>query len=72
MNKTFYLNLKAELEVSNLQRNIQFIEENLEKTEDRLIQSNRKLNEASQAADESERYFEMINEIIFLFKQKYI
>ena len=72
MNTTFYLNLKAELEVSNLQRNIQFIEENLEKTEDRLIQSNRKLNEASQAADESERYFEMINEIIFLFKQKYI
>ena len=39
-----------------LQRKVQLLEEDLEKTEERLVQATTKLNEASQAADESERY----------------
>jgi hypothetical protein len=41
--------------VSALQRRVQLIEEDLEKTDERLTQATTKLNEASQAADESER-----------------
>ena len=48
--------LKAELEVSSLQRRVQLIEDDLEKTEERLNLATTKLNEASQAADDSDRY----------------
>ena len=52
--------IKAEQEVSALQRRIQLLEEDLERAEERLAQATSKLEEASKAADESERY-------IFLF-----
>ena len=41
--------------MSALQRRVQLIEDDLEKTDERLQQATTKLNEASQAADESER-----------------
>jgi len=42
--------------VAALNRRIQLIEEDLERSEERLKVATSKLEEASQAADESERY----------------
>nr|CAD7405543.1 unnamed protein product [Timema poppensis] len=47
--------LKAESEVAALNRRIQLLEEDLERSEERLATATSKLAEASQAADESER-----------------
>lgn len=49
----FYL--QAESEVAALNRRIQLLEEDLERSEERLATATAKLAEASQAADESER-----------------
>lgn len=49
------MNGQAETEVSALNRRIQLIEDNLEKSEERLRIAMTKLGEAQQAADESER-----------------
>lgn len=46
---------KTEAEVGGLQRRIVLVEEDLERTEERLAQATQKLEEASHAADESER-----------------
>ena len=46
---------KAEGEVAALNRRIQLLEEDLERSEERLNTATTKLAEASQAADESER-----------------
>jgi tropomyosin-1 len=46
---------QAEGEVAALNRRIQLIEEDLERSEERLKIATQKLEEASQAADESER-----------------
>lgn len=48
--------LQAESEVAALNRRIQLLEEDLERSEERLATATAKLAEASQAADESERY----------------
>lgn len=48
-------NLQAESEVAALNRRIQLLEEDLERSEERLGSATAKLSEASQAADESER-----------------
>lgn len=50
---SFYF--QAEGEVAALNRRIQLIEEDLERSEERLKIATQKLEEASQAADESER-----------------
>lgn len=47
---------QAESEVAALNRRIQLLEEDLERSEERLATATAKLAEASQAADESERY----------------
>jgi len=47
--------LQAESEVAALNRRIQLLEEDLERSEERLATATTKLAEASQAADESER-----------------
>lgn len=47
--------LQAEGEVAALNRRIQLLEEDLERSEERLNTATTKLAEASQAADESER-----------------
>ena len=47
--------LQAESEVAALNRRIQLLEEDLERSEERLATATAKLAEASQAADESER-----------------
>lgn len=47
--------LQAESEVAALNRRIQLLEEDLERSEERLGSATAKLSEASQAADESER-----------------
>jgi predicted nucleic acid-binding Zn-ribbon protein len=47
---------QAESEVAALNRRIQLLEEDLERSEERLSTATAKLAEASQAADESERY----------------
>lgn len=47
--------LQAESEVAALNRRIQLLEEDLERSEERLATATAKLSEASQAADESER-----------------
>ena len=47
---------QAEGDVAALNRRIQLIEEDLERSEERLKVATAKLEEASQAADESERY----------------
>ncbi|XP_037922222.1 uncharacterized protein LOC119658701 isoform X5 [Hermetia illucens] len=46
---------RAESEVAALNRRIQLLEEDLERSEERLASATAKLSEASQAADESER-----------------
>lgn len=48
--------LQAESEVAALNRRIQLLEEDLERSEERLATATAKLAEASQAADESERF----------------
>lgn len=47
---------QAESEVAALNRRIQLLEEDLERSEERLATATAKLSEASQAADESERW----------------
>lgn len=47
---------QAESEVAALNRRIQLLEEDLERSEERLATATAKLAEASQAADESERF----------------
>lgn len=47
--------LQAESEIAGLNRRIQLLEEDLERSEERLATATAKLAEASQAADESER-----------------
>jgi len=51
----FLVALQAESEVAALNRRIQLLEEDLERSEERLATATAKLAEASQAADESER-----------------
>ena len=48
---------QAEGEVQALTRRIRLLEEDFESTETRLQSATEKLEEASKAADESERYF---------------
>ena len=50
-----YHYLQAEGEVAALNRRIQLLEEDLERSEERLATATQKLAEASHAADESER-----------------
>ena len=50
------LSFQAEGEVAALNRRIQLLEEDLERSEERLATATQKLAEASHAADESERY----------------
>lgn len=52
--------LQAEGEVAALNRRIQLLEEDLERSEERLATATQKLAEASHAADESERYAQNI------------
>ncbi|KAJ8943572.1 hypothetical protein NQ318_008276 [Aromia moschata] len=47
---------EAESEVAALNRRIQLLEEDLERSEERLATATAKLAEASAAADESERF----------------
>lgn len=51
-----FLSLQAESEVAALNRRIQLLEEDLERSEERLATATAKLAEASAAADESERF----------------
>ena len=51
----FVLFFQAEGEVAALNRRIQLLEEDLERSEERLATATQKLAEASHAADESER-----------------
>ena len=51
----FILFFQAEGEVAALNRRIQLLEEDLERSEERLATATQKLAEASHAADESER-----------------
>ena len=53
--KLMYFILQAEGEVAALNRRIQLLEEDLERSEERLATATQKLAEASHAADESER-----------------
>ena len=50
-----FFSFQAEGEVAALNRRIQLLEEDLERSEERLNTATTKLAEASQAADESER-----------------
>lgn len=50
-----FVSLQAESEVAALNRRIQLLEEDLERSEERLATATAKLAEASAAADESER-----------------
>ena len=52
---SFRLFFQAEGEVAALNRRIQLLEEDLERSEERLATATQKLAEASHAADESER-----------------
>ena len=54
--KCLFTVLQAEGEVAALNRRIQLLEEDLERSEERLATATQKLAEASHAADESERY----------------
>lgn len=59
LHKSWYLSavlFQAESEVAALNRRIQLLEEDLERSEERLATATAKLSEASQAADESERW----------------
>lgn len=51
----FLFLIQAESEIAALNRRIQLLEEDLERSEERLAAATFKLAEASQAADESER-----------------
>lgn len=59
--------LKAESEVAALNRKVQMIEEDLERSEERSQAAASKLAEASQAADESQRYFCAIIYLIYIY-----
>ena len=52
---SFFFFFQAEGEVAALNRRIQLLEEDLERSEERLATATQKLAEASHAADESER-----------------
>ena len=52
---SFLVSDQAEGEVAALNRRIQLLEEDLERSEERLATATQKLAEASHAADESER-----------------
>lgn len=56
---------QAESEVAALNRRIQLLEEDLERSEERLATATAKLSEASQAADESERWVRHITHALF-------
>lgn len=65
--------LQAESEVAALNRRIQLLEEDLERSEERLATATAKLAEASQAADESERYSLLIlNKYVSLEKELFV
>lgn len=53
--------MQAESEVAALNRRIQLLEEDLERSEERLATATAKLAEASAAADESERSVTVIH-----------
>lgn len=55
LNVVFFVLFQAESEVAALNRRIQLLEEDLERSEERLATATAKLAEASAAADESER-----------------
>lgn len=59
--------VQAESEVAALNRRIQLLEEDLERSEERLGSATAKLSEASQAADESERQVFYCNERFYRF-----
>ena len=61
--------LQAEGEVQALTRRIRLLEEDFEQTENRLQNASEKLEEASKAADESERYA-LINLLILIITLK--
>ena len=54
-NNIHYFPFQAESEVAALTRRIRLLEEDFEQTETRLTSATEKLEEASKAADESER-----------------
>ena len=54
-NNIVHISFQAEGEVAALNRRIQLLEEDLERSEERLATATQKLAEASHAADESER-----------------
>lgn len=62
---TFWFFIQAESEIAALNRRIQLLEEDLERSEERLTTATSKLAEASQAADESER-------LVVIFNSTYI
>ena len=62
--------LQAEGEVQALTRRIRLLEEDFEQTENRLQNASEKLEEASKAADESERYA-LINLLILIITLKF-
>lgn len=65
VDKWWFFAFQAESEVAALNRKVQQIEEDLEKSEERLNTATTKLTEASQAADESSRYI-LINTFDYL------
>lgn len=60
----FFIVFQAESEVAALNRRIQLLEEDLERSEERLSTATAKLAEASAAADESERFVSFQIQII--------
>lgn len=60
---------QAESEVAALNRRIQLLEEDLERSEERLATATAKLAEASQAADESERYISVFVCVSYCFDE---
>merc|ERR1711909_39299 len=56
---------ESEAEVSALQRRCQLVEEDLERSEERLGIASEKLEEASKAADESERGRKVLENLSF-------
>lgn len=58
--------MQAETEVAALNRKVQMIEEDLERSEERSGQAQSKLAEASQAADEAKRSVVYINVCILV------
>ena len=65
-NHILNIQFQAEGEVAALNRRIQLLEEDLERSEERLATATQKLAEASHAADESERYDEFCYVIIVI------